>query len=118
MEAGCFYIKGENCFTVITSQTEKEFKCLYQKKLADGILYLVEDYSMLTSSDLLIVISILKQNNNDDFCEVEVVAGGGGEGIFTLDFGNEDRRINKVYKKINKLCESLNYKISEIVISD
>jgi hypothetical protein len=118
MEVGCFYIKGENCFTVITSQIEKEFKCLYQKKLTDGIIYFLEDYSIMTRSDLMVVISILKQNNSDDFCEVEVVAGGGGEGIFILNFGNEDRRINKLYKKINKLCESLNYKISEIVVSD
>jgi len=118
IEVGCFYIKGANCFTTVTSQIGNEFKFLYQKKLPEGMLYFLEDYSMMTSSDLMVVISILKQNNSDDFCEVEIVAGGGGEGIFTLNFGNEDRRINKLYKKINKLCESHNYKISEIVVSD
>jgi hypothetical protein len=118
VEVGCFYIKGSDCFAVITSQIEREFKSLYKKSLADGTLYFLEDYSLLANSDLMIVISILKQNNSRDFCEVEIVAGGGGTGIFSVKFGSEDRRVNDVYKKMSKICGSANFEISKIVVSD
>jgi len=37
MEVGCFYVKVENCFAGISSQIEKEFKCLYQSSLLPKI---------------------------------------------------------------------------------
>jgi hypothetical protein len=106
MQLGYFYVKGNNCFDLVRELITKEFKEPYIKTIPDGNIYFVEDYSFLANSDLMIVISVEKAHNSNDACEIEVIAGGGGEGVFSINMGNEERRVDKIYQHLPKILRT------------
>jgi hypothetical protein len=113
MQVGYFTVEGENCFNRIKEYLQQEYRNGYSVSIPEGFLVFTENYSLMTSSDLMISIRLQQVRQSNDACEIEVVAGGGGQGIFHFRFGNEGRRVDKISNRIAKFCFSLNYKISK-----
>jgi hypothetical protein len=114
MQTGYFVIAGENCFEKICNFINYEYKVQYEKKLADGVLYCTEQFSMMANNDLLIVITVEKVENKNNECELEIIAGGGASGLFATTWGNEERRVHKFYNNMTGFCESMGYTISAL----
>lgn len=117
MKASYLTIQGEDCYFELLDMFEREIKISFKSNIIDGVLLFAEDYSMMNSSDLMIVIRIQKINSKEDQCEIEIVSGGGGEGLFSLTFGNEKRRLNKFADLIYEFCQQRRYRASELVIT-
>lgn len=117
MKIAYFAVQGLNAYSEVNSLLEKELKKGFKSKIIEGTLFYYEDYSMMNNSDLLVVTRLQKINNSENDCEVEIVAGGGGDGILSLTFGNEKRRLNKVLDLIEDFCKFKNYNISELTIT-
>jgi hypothetical protein len=113
MKVGRFTIQGEDCCFEIINFIETELKIDYKSSITDGNIFFTEDFSIMNSSDLMIVISVQKINNSENQCAIEIVAGGGGEGLFSFTFGNEKRRLNKASDLIYGFCQRNKFKISE-----
>jgi len=114
MQTGYFVIAGENCFDQVNNYIKQEYKVEYEKPLHKGILYCTEEFSMLANNELLIVITVEKVDDKDDECEIEIIAGGGGSGIFAATWGNEERRVSKFYNRMLDFCNSAGFKISAL----
>ncbi len=114
MQTGYFVISGKNCFEPVNTYIKEDYKVDYEKPLLDGMLYGAEDYSFLTNSNLMVVITVEKVDNSNDECEIEIIAGGGGSGIFSITAGTEERRVVKFYNKIVDFCNTNGYEISKL----
>jgi hypothetical protein len=112
MKTGYLAIHGPDCFFEIIDMLELEIKVSYKTGIIDGILLFIEDYSVLTRSELMTVTRIQKLDGSTDKCEVEVVSGGGGRGVFSFTFGNENRRVNKIVDLVYQLSVANNFKVS------
>lgn len=97
---------------MLEDETKKSFKT----QIIDGVIFFWEDFSYMNSSQLMIIARLQKINGSPDHCEVEIVTGGGGEGLFSITFGNEKRRMNKIVNLITDLCEHKDYKVSQMAM--
>ena len=112
MKIGRYTVEGKSCCSEISNFLETGLKPEYKSNTSGGVLFFIEDYSLVNNSNLMIVVSVQKINNIEDHCVVEIVAGGGGEGLFAFTFGNEKRRVNKKTDLLYDFCEQKKYKIS------
>ena len=112
MKTGYFIVEGKECYYEIIEMLEEEIKCKLVRKIAGGALFFIEELSLINTSDLLIVLRVQKLGNEDS-CEIEIVAGGGGEGLFSFTFGNEKRRVNRMLKVIAHFCNVRHFRMTE-----
>lgn len=113
MKADLFTIHGENCFTLVKEFLEKETEFSLKRIITDGILFFIEDYSFINSSDLMIVVRLQKIDKSGNDCEVEIVCGGGGQGLFSWTLGNENRRLHKLSDLLSDFCSGKKFKLFE-----
>lgn len=113
MQVGYFTVAGENCFERIKQYLQQEYKKGYAVSIPEGFLVFAENFSLATTSDLMVAIRVQQIKKSNDACEVEVVAGGGGIGLFSVRFGNEGRRVDKISNRIAEFCLNSNYKVSK-----
>ena len=116
MEIAHFIVKGSNCFLSIVARLDSELQQCHKSEIINGYIFYIENFSLANSSDLMTAVRIQKRNNSDAECEIEVVAGGGGNGLLSLTWGNEKRRLNKVIDIIEVFCNFKKFELSEIVI--
>ena len=112
MKTGYFIVEGKECYFEIIEMLEQEVKCALIRKIAGGVLFFIEKFSLINTSDLLIVLRVQK-HGSEDKCEIEIVAGGGGDGFMSLTFGNERRKINGLVTLISDFCKSKRFMMSE-----
>jgi len=112
METGYFTAKGDNCYNVLNDFIASEYGFIFKKQLQNGVLYCSEDYSLSANSNLMIVITVERIADNETL--IEIIAGGGGRGMFNINVGNEDRRIANIYKRVIEFCNDLDYEISHL----
>lgn len=115
MKIGYFTVKGNDCFREISELLERELKKSYKTQIIDGFILFTEDFSMMNSSDLMTVVRIQKIEKDENRCEIEIVSGGGGDGLLSMTFGNERRRLNRILDLINDFCIHKKYSMSELV---
>lgn len=116
MRASRFTIQGEDCYYEITDFINREIKVSYTSDVTNGILFFAEDFSLMNSSDLMIVLKLQKLKDKDDQCEIEIITGGGGQGVFSWTFGNEKRRLNKFNDLLYEFCGRKRYKVSDLIV--
>ncbi|HWB26660.1 MAG TPA: hypothetical protein VG738_14345 [Chitinophagaceae bacterium] len=114
MQIGYFVISGNNCFEPACSFIKYEYKIQYEKPLHSGILYCTEQFSVAANNDLLLVITVERVEDRDNEIQLEIIAGGGGSGMFNVTWGNEERRVHKFYNNMAGFCESAGYDISAL----
>ncbi|MEP7377776.1 MAG: hypothetical protein ABI675_30530 [Chitinophagaceae bacterium] len=115
MKIGYFTVEGENCFYEISSLLEAEIKKNFKTEIVDGVIFFTEDFSFMNSSDLMTVVRIQKIKSDEKSCEVEIVSGGGGDGLLSLTFGNEKRRLSKIVDLLTDFCKYKKYYVSEFI---
>ena len=115
MKIGYFTVEGHDCFYEISNLLEVETKKSFKTTIPDGVIFFMEDYSLINNSNLLTVVRIQKIKSSEDNCEIEIVSGGGGEGVFSLTFGNEKRRLNKIANLVEDFCRYQKYAISDFI---
>jgi hypothetical protein len=114
MQMAYFVITGNNSKSNVIEFVADQYPKSYRADIMGGSIFFIEDYSVLAHSDLLICIRIQDVPDKTAACEVEMVCGGGGEGIFSIKFGNEGRRIDKLFNKISDYCVQMNYSLSHV----
>lgn len=115
MKIGYFTVKGHDCFYEINDLLERELIKSFKTEIVDGIIFFTEDFSMMNSSDLMTVVRVQKIEKDENHCEVEIVSGGGGDGFFSMTFGNERRRLNRILDLIHDFCIHRKYSMSDLV---
>jgi hypothetical protein len=115
MKIGYFTVDGHDCFYEIGNLLEFEIKKSFKTTIPDGVIFFMEDYSLMNNSNLLTVVRIQKIKSSENNCEIEIVSAGGGEGVFSLTFGNEKRRLNKIADLIEDFCRSQKYVVSDFI---
>ena len=118
MKGGYFIAKGNRCFTEICQMLEMNLNRHFRAEIIDGFIYFTENFSFANSSELMTVIRVQKINSNDNECEVEVISGGGATGLFSMSWGNENRRVNKALKLITEFCLSRQFEYSKIAYKE
>jgi len=113
MQIGNFTIIGENCFDATNSWVKKSFEVGHEKASPNFCSYYVEDYSMLTNSNLLMVITVEKIDTAINKCLVEMIAGGGAGGLLAVTWGNEKKRVAKFYKRLNEFCHAAGFNLAK-----
>lgn len=73
------------------------------------MFFLGQNYSFGTDSDLATIIFLKCEKLN---YTLEIIASGGGEGIFGFTGGNEKRKINSIKNKIENFCEEKNFEFN------
>lgn len=114
MKIGYFTIEGKDCYHGITNLLSRELNKSFKTEIIDGVIFFSEDFSMMNASDLMTVVRIQKLKSSGDNCEIEIVSGGGGDGILSMNFGNEKRRLNKILELITGFCSYKKYVFSEL----
>lgn len=61
-----------------------------------------EDYSMRNNSNL--VNSLIINQIDDRIVEIDIISGGGGEGLFSFGWGVEKSRTKSVMATIQEIC--------------
>lgn len=117
MQKGHFSVKGNDCAVKLIELVTREFKDCYRSEIISGVLFFIEDYSVMTNSDLMICIKIQKPVESNDSCDVEIICGGGGEGILSIRFGNESRRVKKIYRQIEEYFTPPSIGVTELILS-
>ncbi len=115
MKIGYFTVQGHDCIYEISNLLEVEIRKSFKTTIIDGVIFYVEDYSLMNNSNLLTVVRIQKIRSSEDHCEIEIVSGGGGEGVFSLTFGNEKRKLNKIVDLIKDFCKYQKYVASDLI---
>jgi hypothetical protein len=117
MKTAYTIVQGQECYFEITEMLEREIKISFKSEIVDGVIFFTEDFSLVNTSNLLVVVRIQKINGKNDTCEVEVVSGGGGDGWLSFTFGNEKRRVNKVMGLIHDFSVANGFNIATIAKS-
>lgn len=115
MRVGYFSVKGENCKDRVIDFIQNEFGKHYRSDIIQGSVFFLEDYSVMTNSDLMFCIKAQLSSTDPNICEIEVVCGGGGDGFFSIRLGNEGRRIDSVYRTVAEYCFPLEYAVSDLI---
>lgn len=79
------------------------WKVNYSKKIADGIVLAGEEFRFRNSSDQMFLVIIERKS---DALHVELVCGGGGEGLFSFTLGSERAFIKRARKLLKEYCET------------
>lgn len=115
MKIGYFTVEGEDCFFEITDLVDREISRSFKSEIIDGVIFFIEEFSVMTNSNLMTVVRIQKLKNSEHHSEIEIVSGGGGDTLFAMTFGNERRRLNKILGMITDFCKHKKYKLSPLV---
>lgn len=115
MKIGYFTVKGQGCIWEISEFLKRELRKSFKTEIVDGFIFFTEDFSMMNSSDLMTVVRVQKIEKDENRCEIEIVSGGGGDGFFSMTFGNERRRLNKILDLIHDFCAHRKYSMSELI---
>jgi hypothetical protein len=115
MQTGRFSVKGENCKDRLIDFMQEAFSNYYRSDILQGAIFFVEDYSAMTNSDLMFCVKLESLPLQADTCEVEIICGGGGDGLFSIALGNESRRVNSIYKRMAEYCSQLDYLVSDLL---
>lgn len=112
MKIGYFTIEGKDCYYEITNLLSRELNKSFKTEIIDGVIFFSEDFSMINASDLMTVVRIQKLKSSGDNREIEIVSGG--DGILSMNFGNEKRRLNKILELVTGFCSYKKYVFSEL----
>ncbi|WP_097026870.1 hypothetical protein [Clostridium peptidivorans] len=113
MKISKYNIKGINLLKITNLLKDISDINQYFKQLSESsFIFASETYYFRISSDLLSIVSLNFISDNE--CEIEIISGGGKEGMLSLSLGAESSRIKDIYKQLNKICESNSWTI-EIV---
>lgn len=77
---------------------------------AENIHILIsEKYYFRTNSQLMacLILKIEDENN----CVIDIVAGGGGQGLLDSTWGAEKKRVKEIVDEIEKICEHRGWEI-------
>ena len=113
MKVGRYFIEGKNCRFALIDFLDRELNADYRSSVNDGAIFFTEYFSMINSSDLMVVINVQPADGTTDRCVAEIVAGGGGKGVFHITFGNERRRLNGASDLIYEFCKRHNFIITQ-----
>lgn len=81
------------------------------RKINNISIVLAESFYLRTASNLLTVIIINPDSENT--YDLEVISGGGGQGIPTLNFGSELNELKKAKKILVSLCSDKGWTLEE-----
>lgn len=102
-------IEGDNIKQVI-NLIEKKFGYYSFNPSTNVFIFFNEKYYLRNNSDLMAaIVATIKEENK---CEIEIVCGGGSEGLLRSSLGAETDRINKIINYLKKTCIEMNHKIS------
>ena len=108
MEYSKLKITGTDANTLSEFITNN-YKISFIKPIGKAILLSGEEYRLRNNSDQMFLIIIEKE---EDSTIVELICGGGGEGIFSFTLGSERAFVTKTKKLLKEYCETnmLGYK--------
>lgn len=115
MKIGCFTVEGADCFYEINDLLDRELNKSFKTEIIDGVIFFIEEFSVMTSSNLMTVVRIQKLKSSEHHCEIEIVSGGGGDTVFAITLGNEKRRLNRILDRVTDFCKYKQYKTSPLV---
>lgn len=70
----------------------------------NGRFHLISNEKHYLRSDGLIMTSILVDLSEPLTAVVEITAGGGGEGLFILEWNMEQKRVEKIVEYLRDIC--------------
>ena len=72
-------------------------------------IFFIEKYYFRINSTLM--ASIIVNLKNENICEINIISGGGGQGMLDGDWGAEKNSIEKISKSIIQMCNENNWEI-------
>ena len=109
MRKGAAVLHGEDCFESLYEGLISVLSIGYETRFNKGVLMFIDDHSFLNNSNVMTTI-LLEQVN--DSCRIEIISGGGGDGLFGLTLGNESRRVDKILTIVDQVCHIHSYKLT------
>lgn len=103
-------IRGNNIEEFI-KLIKNEFAERTSKPSENVVIFYCEQYYMRIKSQLMTAIVICMKEN---ICEIEVVTGGGGAGMFSIDWGAEESRTDSIIETIQHLASKIDYIVEEV----
>ncbi|MCE3282805.1 MAG: hypothetical protein K0Q66_1542 [Chitinophagaceae bacterium] len=110
MRKGAVIVHGTGSFENLYEGLNSILSVGYQTRLNNGVLLFIDDHSLLNNSNVMTVI--LLEHSGDD-CRVEIISGGGGDGLLGWTLGNESRRVDKVMTIIDQVCQVHSYQLTD-----
>ncbi|KAB3527599.1 hypothetical protein [Alkaliphilus serpentinus] len=105
MDAYSIRIEGERVGEII-DMVEGDFK--FQPS-ANVYVYYSEKYYLRNDSNLL--SSFIIKLQGDNICIIDIIAGGGGTGLFGFTLGAETSRVNEVIRYFEAICKEKGWSI-------
>lgn len=102
METLRLSIEG-NKIEELVSLLKGEIGEYYIHPVEDVYIFISEKYYFRNNSDLM--TNVVMNFSMEDRCEIQLVSGGGAEGLIGMDFGAENSRNKEIYKFIKGICE-------------
>ena len=94
-------IDGDN-LTSLPDRLLREFGDCYVYTSKDVTVLFNEHYFLRTNSDLM--TAVILNFATPGKCEVEVISGGGGQGLASFDWGAESNRDDAVADMLRAIC--------------
>lgn len=85
----------------------------YRKVVNDVVILAGEEYRLRTNSNQFKLI-IISAKPEHDYLEIDIVCGGGGEGIFSFSWGSENAFVKKAKSIIRDFCGQYNLRYKEV----
>lgn len=111
MERRHLTLRGNNINLTLAALTE-ERTCLTSQPSPDVAVMFFENYFFRTNSNLMaVVIAAMKDETT---CDIEIMAGGGGQGLFGIDWGSENAMIDALNESLERLAGQYGQTIEDI----
>jgi len=89
----------------------REVSCTYRNDFGDNTIIVGEEFRFRISSNQLYFI-LFKTTGLELF--IDIVCGGGGEGMFNITWGSEKVFVKRVRNVIVEFCENNNEVVEEL----
>jgi|APFre7841882654_1041346.scaffolds.fasta_scaffold65713_2 hypothetical protein len=91
--------------------TKEKFKTDYQFTSKEVTVMMKEKFYFRINSNLLSVIILNYTSKNS--CEIEVIAGGGKQGLISFNWGAEGNMRDQIIDFLKELCSSKRWSCNE-----
>jgi hypothetical protein len=88
-----------------------EISCTYKKEFGDTTIIAGEEFRFRINSNQFYFIIL---NTWNEYVEIEIVCGGGGDGLFQFTWGSETSFIKRAKRVIAEFCQSEGKLLEEI----
>jgi hypothetical protein len=108
MDSKRLIVKGNNVSKIL-ELLSNDIRHYDLQPAEDIYVFMSEKYYFRNNSQLMtcVILKIEDQNN----CIIDIVAGGGGQGLFNSSWGAETSRIEEIADEIKDICVDKGWKI-------